>query len=287
VLARLARLGGILRSLVVYWRPGRQRGLQALYRPFVPGGGLVFDVGAHLGDRTRAFAALGARVVAVEPQPHLLPWLRRLVGGRPGVRIEAVALGKAEGTTWLQVSRLNPTVSTASAAWRREVGEDPGFRRVRWNEAVEVPVTTLDRLVERHGLPDFVKIDVEGFEARVLAGLSRPVPALSLEFIGAAPGAALEALARLEGLGPYRFNAVAGEGRRFHHPRWMSASEARHWLSTGADGLASGDLYAALSPPAVAGTRGSPGFRGPGASGPASPRGSGRSAGPWPPRRGG
>src|SRR5690606_17457557 len=57
---------GITRSLIVYWRPGRQRGLRDLYRPFVAPGGLVFDVGAHIGDRTAAFASLGARVVALE-----------------------------------------------------------------------------------------------------------------------------------------------------------------------------------------------------------------------------
>lgn len=62
---------GLLRSLVTYWRPGRQRGLRRMYRPLVQPGDLVFDVGAHLGDRAAAFAALGARVVALEPQPQV------------------------------------------------------------------------------------------------------------------------------------------------------------------------------------------------------------------------
>ena len=49
---------GLARSLFVYWRPGRQRGLRRLYAPFVCAGDLVFDVGAHLGDRSAAFAAI-------------------------------------------------------------------------------------------------------------------------------------------------------------------------------------------------------------------------------------
>ncbi len=240
-------LAGVLRSLIIYWRPGRQGGLRALYRPFVPHGGLVFDVGAHLGDRTRAFAALGARVVALEPQPHLLPWLRFLVGRGPGVEVRGEAVGEAPGTTLLKVSPLNPTVSSASAAWRSEVGALAGFRSVRWDaEEVRVPLTTLDRLVAIYGLPDFCKIDVEGFEAQVLAGLSQPIPALSLEFITAVPAGTVEALERLEALGSYRFNAVRGESRAFHFPEWRTADEIRHWLWRGADGMPSGDLYARL-----------------------------------------
>jgi len=46
---RLQRAGGLARSLWIYRRPGRLSGLKTLYRPLVPAGGLVFDVGAHLG----------------------------------------------------------------------------------------------------------------------------------------------------------------------------------------------------------------------------------------------
>ncbi|TVP55227.1 MAG: FkbM family methyltransferase [Gemmatimonadales bacterium] len=243
---RLARLAGVLRSLVIYWRPGRQSGLRKLYRPFVAPNALVFDIGAHLGDRTRAFATLGARVVALEPQPHLMPWLKILVGRHPRVELRAEAVGAWVGTATLAISRRNPTVSSASGPWRETVGARPEFEGVSWEEAVTVPMTTLDRLIERHGVPDFCKIDVEGFEAEVVAGLSHPLPALSLEFVTGAPGSTLEALERLVALGDYRFNAVRGEQRSFHFPAWRSASEVRGWLESGADGMPSGDLYARL-----------------------------------------
>src|SRR5690606_12638782 len=203
---------GIARSLLVYWRPGRQPGLRRLYAPFVGPGSLVFDVGAHLGDRTAAFASLGARVVALEPQPAVARWLRRIVGRNPRVEVLEEAVGRTEGTARLSVSGTQPTVSTLPEAWRDEMpGRNAGFRGVRWNEAVPVPVTTLDRLAERFGRPDFCKLDIEGHEAEALAGLSHPVPALSFEFVRGGLGVARACVDRLESLGPYRFNVAAGE----------------------------------------------------------------------------
>lgn len=244
---------GLIRSLVVYWRPGRQRGLRELYGPFVAEGDLVFDIGAHLGDRTAAFAALGARVVAVEPQPRIARWLRRLVGGLESVTIRTEAVGAAEGTGRLAISRRTPTMSSLSAAWRGELGvSTPTARSVRWDDEVEVPVVTLDALITAHGVPAFCKIDVEGFEPEVLAGLSHPVPGLSVEFLSGQLDAAARCVRRLGTLGDYRFNAVFGEQREFVFDRWRSAGEILEWLADGAGGASSGDVYARLQPGAPA-----------------------------------
>ena len=179
----LERWLGLVRSLIIYWRPGRQRGLRELYRPFVGAGDLAFDVGAHLGDRTHAFRKLGACVVALEPQPAVRRWLMRFVGRSEHVSIRAEALGREVGTARLALSRRTPTVSSLAEDWPNALPErNPSFRGVRWDDSVEVQVTTLDALIEQYGLPRFCKIDVEGYEAEVLAGLSHRIPALSVEF---------------------------------------------------------------------------------------------------------
>lgn len=243
----MRELFGLARSLWLYRRPGRQRGLRRLYAPFVGPGELVFDIGAHVGDRSLAFAALGGRVVALEPQPVLASFLRRSLGQRERIELVEQAVGAESGVAELQISRATPTVSSLNARWTRDIGaRNPGFSRVRWDRRVEVPVTTLDRLIEIHGCPRFCKIDVEGHEAEVLAGLSQPVPALSVEFVAGALEVARACVDRLEQLGDYRFDFVVGERREFQWREWRSADAVRDWLARGADGVASGDLYARL-----------------------------------------
>ncbi|NBD96150.1 MAG: FkbM family methyltransferase [Gammaproteobacteria bacterium] len=236
---------GLARSLWVYRRPGRQRGLRRLYRPFVPPGGLVFDIGAHLGDRTSAFSALGARVVALEPQPTLFAWLERFCERRPQVTLLRQAVGAEAGEADLMLAERHPAVATLSQDWIGEVRADhQGFDKVRWAGRLRVPVTTLDALIARYGMPDFCKIDVEGFEAEVLAGLSRPIPALSVEFVRGALARTRRCVDLLEALDRYRFNVVVGEKRRFLWERWCDAEAVREWLGVDAEAIASGDLYA-------------------------------------------
>ena len=235
---------GLLRSAAIYWRPGRQRGLRRLYRQFVKPGDLVFDVGAHLGDRAIAFSALGADVVALEPQPHVAAWLRRRTGRHPGIIVRPEAVGRAAGTAQLAISRLTPTVSTLAPEWRARIPvTNPSFRHVRWEQRMDVPVTTLDELIAAYRRPAFCKIDVEGHEAEVLAGLSQPVPAVSVEFVSGSLDIAAECERQLDTLGSYEFNAVLGEGRRFVFDDWLPTGRMLSWLDTDVDGASSGDVY--------------------------------------------
>ena len=54
--------------------------MDALYRRFVGPGDLAFDIGSHVGDRIGAFRRLGARVIALEPQPDCVRVLVRPSG---------------------------------------------------------------------------------------------------------------------------------------------------------------------------------------------------------------
>src|SRR5260370_30016206 len=115
---------------------------------------------------------------------------------------------------------------------------------MRGRERRRVAVTRLDALTAAHGLPALCKIDVEGFEAEVLKGLTRPIPALSIEYIPAALEGALAALDRLAALGPYRLNRSAGESMHFAAPDWRSPREMIDELCRLRPADGSGDIYA-------------------------------------------
>lgn len=241
---------GVARSLAMYHGiPGRHRRLVAFYGRFLGPGDVAFDVGAHVGSRVRAWRKLGARVVALEPQPDCLTVLRLLFGRDDGVVIAPVAAGAAAGTARLGLSSATPTVSSMSPEWTRTVGADRGFARVRWDRSVEVAVTTLDALIAEHGEPAFVKIDVEGFELDVLRGLGRPVRALSFEYLPPAHDAALAALDHVDALGPYRYNYSPVETMTWASDDWLDADGLRALLDRFRPLGRSGDVYAELSPP--------------------------------------
>lgn len=241
----LRTLRGVLRSLRTYYGArGHARAMERMYGRFVRAGDLVFDIGAHVGDRVAAFRRLGARVVAVEPQPALVKVLRLLYGRDRAVAIEPVALGRAEGTIVLKLNLDNPTVSTASDEFIAAAQGAPGWEGQRWTGTVSVPMTTLDALIARHGLPAFVKIDVEGFEAEVLAGLTQPVPALSFEFTTIQRAVAVRCVDRCVALGLTRFDAALGESHIFVHGTWQTGEAIKAWLHALPQAANSGDVYA-------------------------------------------
>ncbi len=241
---QFAALAGLLRSLVIYYNPAVIRQSRALYRGLLGPGDLAIDVGAHVGTRARAMRAAGARVVALEPQPVFARFLRRTLPR--DIRLIEAAAGPAPGQAAMTVSRRHPTVSSLNKGFVADAVAKPGFEHVRWDAQAQVAVTTLDAVIADHGLPALIKIDVEGFELEVLAGLSQPVRVISVEYLPGWPALTLAVLDRLCALGAYRFNAVRGEHARFEWQDWQDAQTLRDWLAALPADAQSGDLYARL-----------------------------------------
>lgn len=236
---------GLMRSIVIYYgNPLKLRRMQRFYASFIKAGDLCFDLGAHVGNRLLVWSRLGARVVAVEPQPRCAAFLRRWYGRNPNIILVEEAVGATPGMQTLWVSDATPTVTTLSRAWIDVVQRTDSFSNVRWEAAAPVPVTTLDQLIARFGTPAFCKIDIEGYELEAMEGLSQPLAALSFEYIPAATTNAQACVEQLMELAEYEFNWSPGEQHRWQSDRWLSASEMTSCLAALDANDHSGDVYA-------------------------------------------
>jgi FkbM family methyltransferase len=243
MLQRLRTARGVSRSLRIYHGDrGRCRAMDALYAEFVKPGDLVFDVGAHVGDRIAAFRRLGARVVAVEPQPALYRVLRLMFGRDDAVTLVPSAIGRAHGTATMMINLENPTISTLSTDFIEASRNAAGWEGQAWPQSLQVPLSTLDTLIDAHGVPSFIKLDIEGFEAEALAGLSHPIDAISFEFTIIQRHVGLACLKRCAELGYTRFNAALGESQRLDE--WRSTTAMADWLTALPHAANSGDIYA-------------------------------------------
>jgi FkbM family methyltransferase len=188
-LIHLARLGRVLptsirRRLLDPWERmllcERSIREQKLYAPFVKPGDLVFDIGANDGTKCDAFLRLGARVIAVEPDPRCAMTIsrrfaREIDQGR--LTVLPVAIGRTAGTARLTQFSFGGPNASASDVFSSTVKEQMG------------PVTTIDvkviagaSLFDRYGDVSFIKIDVEGMDAEVLSTVARRPRSLSFEF---------------------------------------------------------------------------------------------------------
>lgn len=226
----------------------RERRMQAFYSAFICQGNLAFDIGANHGDRTATFLALGARVVAVEPQPDCLDDLRRKFGEREDVSIIAAAVDSQSGKALLHLSN-NDMVSSLSEEWIAKVKAGGRFDDSEWERMAEVATVTLDDLIEEHGIPDFIKIDTEGSELRALSGLNVPVKALSFEYTPEDIATAVECVERMDRLGSYLYDISPGETLVMSVGRFVSKDEIITALRSLSErsGEISGDVYAVLN----------------------------------------
>jgi FkbM family methyltransferase len=151
---------------------------------------MIFDVGANVGTKTDLFLRLGARVVAVEPDDacqQLLRdrFLRYRLKSCPVTLIDKAASDKV-GIEKMWIDGPGSAVNTISRKWADHLkdGKDDfkyGHFGLEFSRSKSVETTTVERLVTQHGMPFFLKIDVEGHELSVLLGMRQPVPFLSFE----------------------------------------------------------------------------------------------------------
>ena len=214
----------------------------AFYSQFFPPGGLVFDVGANQGEYSEMYAAEGARVIALEPNTAFADRLRALAR-TADIHPVFSAIGDQPGEAVLNVCST-PGFSTLVDRKADWIETSPDYKDVRWTHTLTVPVTTLDLLAEEFGQPEYVKIDVEGFEINVLRGMTFRPRYLSFEFGARRKGPSTVCLEHL-GAQNFAFRPIVGRDYRFATPEWMNLAEAKAWLDAfSVEQAEYGDMFA-------------------------------------------
>ena len=239
---------GIVRSLRIYYgHRARAAAMDRLYGRFVQRGDLVFDVGAHVGDRIASFRRLGARVVAVEPQPALVKVLRLIYGRAADVMIEAVAVGRSSGTTELMINPDNPTVSTASRGFRQRRPRCARLGSTALDEdgtSAGDDARCADRTARRAGLHQDRRRRLRG------GGIGRPVAAGQSAVVRVHHDPARRRARLHRTLHRARLYALQRRARRepdFVHADWVDGAAIARWLTELPHEANSGDVYAAIA----------------------------------------
>jgi len=196
----------------------KKRAMLRFYAPFVKEGDLCFDIGANIGERTAVFLALGARVIAVEPQKACVEKLRERFANNSQVTIVQAAVGHYKGVVKLNLCNETSECATFSEDFMKAYG---AVSNLHWPNKEEVTMTTMDDLIATYGAPGFVKIDVEGYESKVLEGLHHTIPCISFEFNQQLLADTYKTLRIINELDRYECNLIEYENFRWLSYDWL------------------------------------------------------------------
>jgi FkbM family methyltransferase len=166
------------------------------YREILQPGDMCFDIGANLGQKTEVMLAAGAsRVILLEPNANCYSDLNFQYSRNPNVIMVQSAVGSKEGTVKLFVNGSGAAASVLPD-WNQKI-----FGKDFATTPMEVPITSLDNLIGEYGRPNYIKLDIEGFEEEAIRGLTSQVPVISFEFFHENQSQTFNCLAMLAALG--------------------------------------------------------------------------------------
>lgn len=230
-----------LKFAEIWNKKDQGKGIIEFYRQFLNAGDLCFDIGANIGNKSAVLKRLDCKVIAVEPQDYCVKFLKLRFGNK--LIIVNKAIDETIGMAEINISDAD-TISSLSTEWINSV-KNKRFPKNSWEKKEMVNTTTLDHLIKQYGLPKYCKIDVEGYEYRVLKGLSQKIKYISFEF--AYPeslNSSINILKHLANLGEFECNYTDSETSLFKFSEWISHYNFLHLLNGKKNSLTDwGDIF--------------------------------------------
>lgn len=205
------------------------------YSQFLKPDSIFFDIGANYGNRIEPLINDNIKIIAIEPQIECVRYLRKKYGKK--ITILQNGVGKEIETKLMYISTNANILSSFSKEWIDSTKNSGRFKKINWDKTRTIDMITLDSLIATYGNPDFIKIDVEGFELEVLKGLTQNVNVLSLEYtVPERKEALIDCLSYLYNLSNSNilFNYCITENTEFSLPQWVDFNEIIMLVSTDA-----------------------------------------------------
>lgn len=219
-------------------RKYRQFKKQAFYASLIRKNELCFDIGANVGAKSRIFLSTGAKVIAFEPQSTCLKQLAQI--NNPNFNFYSIAVGATNKTRELHLSNYSELATLSDEFMEAHRSPD-----VYWNASEKVMVKSLNHLIEEFGLPDFCKIDVEGYELEIISALTYQIPLIEIEFTGKLLGDTIKIIGLLSN-SLYCFNYTRNEQPKFELTHWVTAQEMIKLLNNLPKDRLHGNLFCQL-----------------------------------------
>ena len=177
---------------------------------------LIFDIGFNVGEFTQTCfnKYKECSVIAVEANPNLcntvsqhfftnynFSLLNNLASNKEGEEIDFYISHNATGVSTASTEFMENSRFTKGS---KHLGENS----INWAAPIKVQSTTVDAMIERYGMPDLIKIDVEGYELNVLSGLTQKANDICFEWHEEERDNLYKILEHLQSLGYEKFGVI-------------------------------------------------------------------------------
>lgn len=169
---------------------------------------LIFDIGANRGRTAEIFLNHAEKVISFEPNPNLVTYLKHRYPSSK-LHVDNRAISHGRGTQEFKLANVD-TISTLSTDWvenSRFTGE------YRWDNSIMVETLTLSDAIAEYGIPDYIKIDTEGYEYEILTNFHELLPntLLAFEWAEEQKEKIIKILKHLHNLGYNNFSYTEGD----------------------------------------------------------------------------